>query len=59
MGHLQLTCIDCDETFVWSEREQEFYRVRRLSPPRRCQECRRTKRLRAEAHGLVSDVWHR
>ena len=45
-GHgkdLTLVCVDCRKEFVFEAGEQEFYKMRGLTPPKRCTSCR-TKR---------------
>jgi hypothetical protein len=44
-----LMCCACGVEFLWSAGEQEFFRARELSPPRRCRECRRLKREQVNA----------
>ncbi|MPQ45283.1 zinc-ribbon domain-containing protein [Clostridium tarantellae] len=40
-----LTCKDCGAEFVFSEREQEFYKEKGFdNEPARCAECRRAKK---------------
>ncbi len=38
-----LTCVDCKQQFVFETGEQEFFKMRGLTPPKRCPRCR-TKR---------------
>jgi len=40
-----IVCADCQRSFLWSAGEQKFYLSKGLSAPRRCPECRRTRRL--------------
>jgi CxxC-x17-CxxC domain-containing protein len=41
-----LVCQDCNEEFIWSVNEQEFYAVAGFGEdPRRCPACRRRRRL--------------
>ena len=39
-----ITCVDCLRDFVWTLGEQLYYRDRKLSPPRRCPQCRELRR---------------
>jgi len=42
-----LHCVGCDKEFVFSAAEQEFFKERRLEhDPKRCFQCRRTRRER-------------
>ena len=45
MPDFELTCADCGEIFVFDEAEQQFYRDRKMRGPRRCKNCRHTRRL--------------
>lgn len=39
-----LTCVDCEEEFIFSAGEQAYFQSKQLSVPRRCPECRRRRR---------------
>lgn len=51
----ELTCSDCGETFTFTTREQEFFREKGFSEPKRCKNCRdrrkATKRGGAQRSG--------
>ncbi len=49
MSDQQISCADCGRRFVWSAGEQQFFRERGLQAPRRCRDCRATKRPQATA----------
>lgn len=38
-----LVCVQCDESFTFSHRDQERFRQRGFDPPRRCPVCRQHK----------------
>ncbi len=40
----QLTCVECRKTFLFEAGEQQFYKMRGLTPPKRCSTCRRQKK---------------
>lgn len=41
-----LTCKDCGKEFVFSEREQDFYKEKGFeNDPVRCPDCRKAKKL--------------
>ncbi|HEX8773725.1 MAG TPA: zinc-ribbon domain containing protein [Pyrinomonadaceae bacterium] len=41
----RLHCVDCDQDFVWTASEQEFFKEKGFKhEPRRCQECRKGAR---------------
>lgn len=41
-----ITCIDCKKEFVYTARDQEFYKVHGYVEPKRCKACRRIKKAR-------------
>lgn len=45
---IELECKDCQETFVFTAGEQEFFRENGLNPPKRCGMCRLAKKKRFE-----------
>ena len=40
----QLSCIDCETTFIFSKGEQYFYASKFLQQPKRCSKCRELRR---------------
>ena len=40
----EMTCIDCDKKFTFTVEEQQFYKERHLSEPKRCKECAKARR---------------
>jgi CxxC-x17-CxxC domain-containing protein len=50
-----LTCADCSEQFVFTERDQEFYAQRGFTEPRRCASCRAIKK--AQRDGGSADTY--
>ena len=44
MPDLEITCAECGEPFPFTEREQDYYRERGLSHPKRCKPCRDARR---------------
>ena len=47
---LQINCIDCAETFVFTVGEQQFFRDKGLlNPPKRCKDCKKAKTKRIDA----------
>ena len=44
MPDLEITCSECNAPFTFSEREQEYYRERNLTHPKRCKPCRDARR---------------
>ena len=43
-GDQQLTCSDCGQEFTFSSEDQEFFRERGYSAPKRCKPCRQAKK---------------
>ena len=41
---MEITCAECGNTFPFTDREQEYYRERNLSHPKRCKPCRDARR---------------
>lgn len=44
MPDLEITCAECGTAFTFTEREQEYYRERNLTHPKRCKPCREARR---------------
>ena len=45
MSDKTIRCVDCDADFVFTDREQEWYREKGLThEPRRCRNCRSTRK---------------
>ena len=42
---LNITCVDCERTFVFSAGEQAFFASKALSLPKRCPACRKQRKL--------------
>ena len=40
----RLTCADCGSEFVWSAREQDFYKEKGFQQPKRCKDCARARK---------------
>lgn len=41
-----LRCCDCGRDFVFSVRDQEFFKSKGFNPPRRCKPCRDLKKAK-------------
>jgi CxxC-x17-CxxC domain-containing protein len=41
---VELTCSDCNQTFVFTSEEQEFYAQKGFSSPKRCSFCRANRK---------------
>jgi len=51
MPDKQIECLDCGQSFVFTEGEQEFFTEKGYTPPKRCPGCRAKKRARLESGG--------
>lgn len=40
----QIECSDCNNPFTFSVRDQEFYESKGYAPPKRCRDCRETRK---------------
>lgn len=43
MPDVDITCVQCKETFLFSEKDQEIFYQRNMPPPQRCSKCRPKK----------------
>ncbi len=43
---LKITCAECRKPFIFEAGEQKFYKMRGLTPPKRCTNCRNKRRRR-------------
>lgn len=48
MNDTELTCQDCQTTFMFTEKEQAFYEEKGFTPPKRCKPCRDAKKARQQ-----------
>jgi hypothetical protein len=46
-----MTCRDCNTSFEFTEREQEFFKEKGFNPPVRCPDCRRKRKAEKESRG--------
>jgi DNA replicative helicase MCM subunit Mcm2 (Cdc46/Mcm family) len=45
-----LTCADCGHDFVWTAKDQEFFREKGYQQPKRCKDCRQAKKAQRGDH---------
>ena len=43
---IEITCVDCQSKFMFTESEQEFYKEKGFTNPKRCKNCRIAKKNR-------------
>lgn len=48
MSDTKITCVDCDTQFLYSLGEQQFFREKGLSNPKRCPDCRAERKKERE-----------
>lgn len=48
MPDQRLTCVDCKAGFVFTARDQEFYKSKAFQDPKRCPDCRAEKKRRMQ-----------
>ncbi len=46
---IELKC-ECGTTFVYSARDQKFFKEMGFTPPKRCHACRKEKKRKREQH---------
>lgn len=49
MPDLELKCVQCHETFLFNEKDQEMFYRRNLPQPQRCAKCRPSRKKAAQA----------
>jgi CxxC-x17-CxxC domain-containing protein len=48
MPDVEIACVQCKESFVFSEKEQETFYQRNMTAPQRCPKCRSKKAVLRE-----------
>ena len=48
MPDVEMTCVQCKETFLFTEKEQGIFYERNMAPPQRCLKCRSKKAATGE-----------
>jgi CxxC-x17-CxxC domain-containing protein len=48
MPDVEISCVQCKDIFVFSEKDQEMFYQRNMMPPQRCAKCRSKKAANAE-----------
>lgn len=51
MPDMMLTCEDCDEEFLFDERDQAFFKEKEFQQPKRCRPCRQKRKDQRQAQG--------
>lgn len=50
MADKNITCKDCHNDFVFTQREQDFFAQKQFAEPKRCRDCRIKEKQRRGAH---------
>lgn len=58
MSDLTFICADCQQEFVWTEGEQEFYRSKSLPAPTLCLICRARRQAQNRDHAKYQKPEH-
>jgi len=56
MPDLDINCAECGSSFPFTEREQDYYRERGLTHPKRCKPCRDARRQNFAAPGKAEEA---
>lgn len=48
MDDILIECIDCENDFLFSIKDQDFYKQQGFEDPKRCKECRSARKSRAK-----------
>lgn len=48
MPDVEITCVQCKDVFVFSEKDQEIYYQKNMMQPQRCMRCRSKKAAQRE-----------
>lgn len=51
MPDIQIECVECKNEFTWTERDQDFFKERNFSKPKRCKRCREAKKESKKSYG--------
>jgi hypothetical protein len=51
MPDISIQCLDCGNHFTFDEGEQEFFRQRGFTNPKRCKDCRARNKEKREKKG--------
>lgn len=46
-----LECVDCQQSFVFTAGEQQFFSTKGFTPPKRCKPCREAKKQQGQQSG--------
>lgn len=46
-----MSCVDCGNEYTFTEKEQEYFKLKGLTTPKRCKPCRDIRRQQKERQG--------
>ena len=55
MPHIYIVCEDCTKTFFWKEEDQKYYAEKNFAPPKRCFNCRQSRKNKKETAEIRSE----
>ena len=58
MADKTITCKDCGNEFIFTEKEQEFYKLKGFSDPLRCKSCRDERKRRHNQNRRNSNLFN-
>lgn len=58
MPNVSINCLDCRQSFDYTERDQEFYATNGWTPPKRCRACRQDRKAQRDAGGQAVPGTH-
>ncbi len=54
-----LICADCQNSFTWDAKEQEFFAERGYAAPKRCKDCRQARKRRDVREEIQQPRWRK
>ena len=51
-----IQCVDCTDKFVFTDKEQEFYKQQGYTDPKRCRHCRAIKKQKNEERAAAQQA---
>lgn len=55
MSDIDITCVDCSNSFVFTDQEQDFFREKGFTEPKRCRPCRQIRKQNKSQGGGSQD----
>ncbi len=58
MDDFLIECVDCEDDFLFSVKDQEFYKQQGFEDPKRCRGCRRARKNRTKTNSSRGNVYN-